>query len=1207
MTGKLIHTIFFVMIAAIAWSQQPAGVWHGKEREMNYQPSGSWNHPHGNNIPGFEIVNGKRRFNRALYGTNSAFRVEAGDLPEFAMYMPGMGGNLKFGLITETGSKWLIDAKYIKAIYRPGAMTYTIQDPEFDGMIIHLWVHALSNGEGMFIEADFTNVKKPASFLWAYGGATGRRFSRDGDIGADPESSFYLQPEYCRGNQFEIKGKSFQLKYGTGNDSMKKSISGMVPFHSDIKIADAASQQSPLALYNSTASATPVIMGKLRVSDQSNALFLLEPGNGRGLSDLQFPAEIANDGWQSSRALSEKVIIKTPDPYLDALGGALYAAADAIYESPSYLHGAVAWRMRLPAWRGAYVADPLGWHDRARSHFRSYALSQVKDPETAPVVMDTALHLARHLEKIGTGMFTSGYICRNPNGDIRPHHYDMNLVFIDQLLNHFNWTGDTAFVAEMWPVIERHLAWEKRNFDADGDGLYDAYCCIWASDALQYSGGGVTHSSAYNYRAFKTAAELATLIGRDGRAYKSESEKILIAINKQLWLPQLGWYAEYKDLLGKKLIHPVPGLWTIYHALDSKIPDAFQAYQSTRFVDTEIPHIPVRAKGLADTGLYLLSTSNWQPYTWSINNVGLAENLHASLAYWQANRPDEAFLLWKSALVESMFLGASPGGFQQLSFYDAIRGQLYRDFADPVGMAARTLVEGLFGIQPDALHDTLAIRPGFPATWNAASIKLPDIDFSFGRIKNTETYYIRQRFAKKMNTKLVLRATYTGIRSVTVNKKPATWRVLENAVGYPAIEIEAGKDSAYQIVIRWKGEQPIQLSYNDIIAAGEKFYLSSGTASFSDLYDPQNILGEKIFTKQTVQGRISTGPGNKTIFVRLQQGNFTWWQPAGLKVVEPVELAVNGNFVTTKNNASPVAGELSIGSMKSRQEIFGRMSATIDMTAELLKPGTNRVKFETASKTYSADILNWRVSALPGTKFEKIDLSNFFNEKVTNIFKQNYLSPRPTSPTLQLPTQGIGNWCYPLTTAEISDSGLRAQAKLNNEIRLPQGIPFSTPGDTNRNNIVFTSQWDNFPDSVIIPLSGRAQHLYLLMAGTTNPMQSRITNGEIRLLYQDGSADTLSLKNPVNWWPIEQDYLDDGYAFTTDGYKPLRYYLKKGIASTSWNEYTTIRGFSNRGIDGGAATVLDLPLNAGKELKSIVIHTLANDVVIGLMGLTLVR
>ena len=92
-----------------------------------------------------------------------------------------------------------------------------------------------------------------------------------------------------------------------------------------------------------------------------------------------------------------------------------------------------------------------------------------------------------------------------------------------------------------------------------------------------------------------------------------------------------------------------------------------------------------------DTTLYTLSTTNWQPYTWSLNNVVLAENLHMALAYWQGGRNEEAYKLWKSSLVESMYLGASPGNFQQLSFYDAIRGELYRDFADPVGLAARSL------------------------------------------------------------------------------------------------------------------------------------------------------------------------------------------------------------------------------------------------------------------------------------------------------------------------------------------------------------------------------------------------------------------------------------------------------------------------------------------------------------------------------------
>jgi len=188
--------------------------------------------------------------------------------------------------------------------------------------------------------------------------------------------------------------------------------------------------------------------------------------------------------------------------------------------------------MRLNGWRGPYVADVLGWHDRAQTHFKAYAASQLTEPASGKVIADTAFHLARSLEKLGTSVFSSGYISRNPNGDFRPHHYDMNLVYIDALFRHFNWTGDLAFAKQIWPVIVRHLAWEKRNFDPDDDGLYDAYAAIWASDALQYSGGAVTHSSAYNYLANKQAAALAKLIGEDGTNYQKEANKILSAINK---------------------------------------------------------------------------------------------------------------------------------------------------------------------------------------------------------------------------------------------------------------------------------------------------------------------------------------------------------------------------------------------------------------------------------------------------------------------------------------------------------------------------------------------------------------------------------------------------------------------------------------------------------------------------------------------------
>ena len=88
-------------------------------------------------------------------------------------------------------------------------------------------------------------------------------------------------------------------------------------------------------------------------------------------------ATIFENSVQQTQLLANRVKVVTPDPYINTLGSALSIAADGIWESPAYLHGAIAWRMYLNAWRGAYTADPLGWHDRAKTHFTSYSHSQV--------------------------------------------------------------------------------------------------------------------------------------------------------------------------------------------------------------------------------------------------------------------------------------------------------------------------------------------------------------------------------------------------------------------------------------------------------------------------------------------------------------------------------------------------------------------------------------------------------------------------------------------------------------------------------------------------------------------------------------------------------------------------------------------------------------------------------------------------------------
>ena len=1205
MRFRKIHIVGLLVTGASLWVpvafSQTADYWHGKERTLHYRPDGQ----------DIVLVKGTRKFNRALYGTNTAFRVEAGDRPEFALYMPGMGGNLQF--VLQSGDKMIRfdDLTLADVRYASGSMVYTINDNVLGGGQLQITVLAQADEEGMIVEVNSKNVPDGIALIAVYGGASGKTFSRAGDIGADPESSFYLLPEYCEHNTYQINKNNFQVSYPNKKGELQY-LAGSFSGKPEVRLINASALKDVDQLWTSKASTTPAIAAKYKLNQTATAYVAIQRGQGKGAKAPQLSLQKLFDQSKNKvQTLAGRIRLHTPDEHINTVGSALVLAADGIWESPTYLHGAVAWRMRLNAWRGAYVANPLGWNDRAEAHFRSYVNSQVTEPAVGKVIADTALNIARHLEKMGTAMFSSGYISRNPNNNTVPHHYDMNLVFFDQLFTHFQYTGDRTFLKEVWPAIKRHLAWEKRNFDMDGDGLYDAYCAIWASDGLQYSGGGVTHTSAYNYRGNMMAARLAKVMGEDPAPYAREAEKIRQALLAKLWIRDKGYFAEFKDLLGEQLLHDQPGVWTIYHALDGRFMDSFQAYQALRYIDDYIPHIPVRVADVKDQGLYTLSTTNWQPYTWSVNNVALAENLQTALAYWQAGREGKAFELWKSNLVESMFYGASPGNFQQLSFYDAERGELYRDFADPIGVASRTLFEGLYGILPDALADTLTIQPGWPGSWEYSTLESPNIDFDFKLHNNVEHYTIRPKFQQKMNLKLVLKARKTGILSLSVNGIATPWKMVENAVGAAKIEIVPAKADHYDVQIRWADQAFENISYSQTSLADTHLSLQSGKAKIMEINDPQGLLESQDISKGTFQFKAKRNRG--TFFVKVKQQDFSWWQPVDVRIAEPLALTVKEDpdqtsvtLTMTNQSGKAVEGILFIDQKQVQSvQLAQKETRNVVLPMTVFQSGTNTLQLMEKMDTLgSVQYSNWTLPL--AAKVEVVDLKPYFNDAVTQLFQNKYWSPRPASPTLQLPVQGIGNWCYPNTTATIDDAGLRA-ASVNGVFNLPNGLSFGISA-AKGNNILFTSQWDNFPTEKAIPLSGKAKHAYFLMAGSTNPMQSQLVNAIIQIQYRDGTTAELALRNPENWWPVEQDFSEDPYAFVLKQDRPLRVHLKTGkVVKGGEAKYVEIKGFTKRGIDGGAATVLDLPLDARKELKSLKLKTIANDVVVGLMGVSLLR
>lgn len=962
---------------------------------------------------GFSCVNGNNRYTRALYGSVDEWRLETSDRPIFAIFKKNNHRNIRF-LIKCNGLSFQLDSvEYCKARYEAGKREYLMKDKRWGSGVLKLSVLAYPQTEGAvwkFAAENFGKAK--IEIVGMICETKVSKFKRAGDIGKFDGPEAFDAP---------------------AQPKMLSTVAGIMP------------QKGAAELYFSV--------------DNT----VLSTGKNSELAKRYQAAE----QWRSD--LASSVIFNTPDAYLNPVGGTMVMAADGAWNGQVWTHGAVGWRMPLPGWRAAYMGDFLGMFDRQRIHFDAYAKSQVTDiPVTRPHVMDKEYNLSRGAYEWGTPMYSNGYICRNPENNKQFHHYDMNLVYIDELLWHFQFDADTAYMRKMWPVIKSHLAWEKNTWDPDNDGLYDAYCCIWASDALQYNSGGVTHSSAYNYRANLLAARMAEMIGENPAPYREESDKILKAMNSRLWLKDFGHWAEYQDFMGLKRVHKDAALWSIYTPIDCGAGTGEQNYQATKYVDRHIPRVPYIYNGQE---YQTVSTSDWSPYEWSINNVAMAEVMHTVLAYYQAGRAEEAYRLLKANVLDFMYLGSSPGNFGQLSTMDRATGEGYRDFSDVTGISSRVFIEGLYGITPNALEGKCIIRPGFPAAWDSASVHTPYLDYSFRRVGDKDVFDIEQNFARPL-----------------------------------------------QIVIR------------------------------------QNMGGGKY--KDTAL------TADKRQHVEL----------ATIKPVDNDEAEAKRTYTLADAVAEQTADR------------WGTMTG-VGNDFDQLNDGKRRM----------------------------VNMDAAFNSEVSDIFKNQYLTPRSPYTTLCVPTQGMGDWCSTKKLAKIDDSKLRSMVKDGSFETLP-GLSFRTPAEGK--NIAYTSLWDNYPDSITIPLSGKASHAYLLMAGSTNPMQFAIENAVVRVEYTDGTTDELMLVPPVNWCPIEQDFVENAVAFAMPAVRPYRIGLNTGIVSrhlfrdSHYQETATAGDLPDMklamcALPGGAATMLDMPLNAKKKLRSLTLRALSNEVVVGLMGITL--
>ena len=382
--------------------------------ELIYQPRGNYS----NNVArplrywpvgtDFVITNGVEFFNRPLYSMNSGFRIDGGDKPEFSLYLPGRGGNLRLGIKTAAGVKWLNDARQIVTRYRPGSLLYAIHDPLLGNGELDVAVLPLADTKGFIVRAELRGAA--ADLFMAYGGANGMRGSRDGDIGCErqPVSEFFqMQPEQCRSNVFSIAANTFKLR------DNKTIIAGVLPSGAKLFVADAPQWNSPASLLASAAApaALPVVVGEVAVKSGRPVYLALQQLSRDGQQELPVYRDVSKNNASEPAAGAVRRGLPGVRPAESFRRGRATSPRDCgagggrdarpvhqcrrrraehrrrrrVGRQAAGVHarrGRVADAAARLA-RTLCTGDELGWHDRTAEHFAGFAKNQnaIRSPQ----------------------------------------------------------------------------------------------------------------------------------------------------------------------------------------------------------------------------------------------------------------------------------------------------------------------------------------------------------------------------------------------------------------------------------------------------------------------------------------------------------------------------------------------------------------------------------------------------------------------------------------------------------------------------------------------------------------------------------------------------------------------------------------------------------------------------------------------------------
>ena len=268
----------------------------------------------------------------------------------------GLSGHGMIGLAVDSGvSKWFHAWREIDVRYVRGCLEYSLRDPDFPGVIVRLQLAALADSVGFVVKVAVDGLTDEGHLVWVFGGASG--FQTNYDHGA---AEFSYSPQQCADNTIRWSECRFTLeKKGTFVLHGGSSWSGEVGFGDPEKVL-----VSPAALCASArwcagpasqSEANRVAVGKIRVGSEPAEGWIIVGRGGKIETWLDEPAAAAEAARTRNEAIADRILVRTPDPYLNQAMPMIALATDGIWGDAAILHGA--WSWRKPIWVGVAGTD----------------------------------------------------------------------------------------------------------------------------------------------------------------------------------------------------------------------------------------------------------------------------------------------------------------------------------------------------------------------------------------------------------------------------------------------------------------------------------------------------------------------------------------------------------------------------------------------------------------------------------------------------------------------------------------------------------------------------------------------------------------------------------------------------------------------------------------------------------------------------------